>query len=117
MKGILFLAGAILFEVIGSTMLKFSNGFTIMLPSLGVILGFMTSFTFFGYALKSIPLSTAYAVWAGVGTALTACVGVILFQENINLLKILALLTIIAGIVFLNKSKDPKEKKESSSPN
>lgn len=112
MKGILFLAGAILFEVFGSTMLKFSHGFTILLPSIGVVLGFLISFTFFGHALKSIPLSTAYAVWAGLGTAITACVGVLLFSEDLSLLKVLALVTIITGIFILNKSKDHEEQKE-----
>lgn len=110
MKNVLFLALAILFELFGTTMLKLSNGFTVLLPSLGVIVGFLISFTFFGMALKGIDLSTAYAVWSGLGTALTACVGVILFGEGFSFLKVIALLLIIAGVVVLNKSNDvPKQ--------
>lgn len=108
MKNGLFLAAAILFEVFGTTMLKLSNGFTVLFPSLGVIVGFLISFSFFGLALRGIALSTAYAIWSGIGTALTACVGIILFAEGIGLLKVVALLLIIAGVVILNKSNaDP----------
>lgn len=112
MKNALFLAAAILFEVFGTTMLKLSNGFTVLFPSLGVIAGFLISFSFFGLALKGIDLSTAYAIWSGVGTALTACVGIILFEEGIGLLKVIALLLIIAGVVVLNKSNDDPEKEQ-----
>ncbi len=106
MKNVLFLALAIFFEVCGTTMLKLSNGFTVLFPSLGVIVFFSTSFAFFGLALKRIALSTAYAVWSGVGTALTACVGIALFGEGMSLLKVVALLLIIVGVVILNKSND-----------
>ncbi|KAF1085228.1 Multidrug resistance protein EbrB [Sporotomaculum syntrophicum] len=60
----------------------------------------------FGLALKYLPLSTAYAVWAGMGTALTALVGIVLFHEDISILKNKAFLTIIADVVILNKSKE-----------
>lgn len=109
MKSAFFLAFAILFEVFGSTMLKLSNGFTVLLPSIGVAVGFLTSFTFLGLALKEIALSTAYAIWSGLGTALTACIGIFMFREEISLLKVIALLFIIAGVVILNQSKDGAE--------
>jgi len=113
MRSFLLLGLAILFEVFGSTMLKLSEGFTILYPSLGVIVGFLASFLFLGLSLNGLPLSSAYAIWAGLGTALTAMTGVVLFNENIGFLKILALLVIIAGVVILNKSKDfPKQTHE-----
>jgi multidrug transporter EmrE-like cation transporter len=106
MKGSFFLAAAIVLEVFGSAMLKISAGFTLFWPSLGVTIGYTASFYYFGLALKYLPLSTAYAVWAGMGTALTALVGIMLFHEDISILKTIAFLTIIAGVVILNKSKE-----------
>lgn len=101
-KGILFLAVSILSEAFGTTMLKLSDGFTVFGPSVGVILGFLIAFIFLSFSLKTIPLSVAYSTWAGVGTALTVCIGVFFFQEPIDLLKIGAVILIIAGIVLLN---------------
>ncbi|URN95748.1 MAG: multidrug efflux SMR transporter [Candidatus Pristimantibacillus lignocellulolyticus] len=109
-KGAMYLTCAILFEVCGSTMLKYSEGFTILWPSIGVVIGFLTSFTCLGLALKSMSLSTAYAIWSGVGTALTACIGILLFEEQINALKITALLFIIVGVAILNKSNSEQVK-------
>ncbi len=106
MKGSLFLTAAIILEVFGSAMLKISEGFTVFWPSLGVVIGYAVSFFYFGLALKYLPLSTAYAVWAGMGTALTALVGIVLFHEDISIFKTIAFLTIIAGVVILNKSKE-----------
>ena len=86
-KGFLFLLLAILSEVFGTTMLKISEGFSILLPSMGVIAGYLASFYFLGMSLKSIPLSSAYAIWSGLGTAFTAAIGVVLFHEEISLLR------------------------------
>ena len=109
MKSILFLGFAIFFEVCGTTMLKLSNGFTILFPSFGVVISFLASFTFLGLALKEIALSSAYAIWSGLGTALTASIGIVIFEEEVSLLKIIALFLIIAGVVLLNKSKDDQK--------
>lgn len=105
LKGVLYLSLAILFETFGSTMLKFSHGFTVLWPSLGVAVGYLASFTFLSFALKYIPLSTAYATWSGIGTALTALIGVLAFNEGLGLQKIAALILVIAGIVVLNTAK------------
>lgn len=104
MKGILFLMVAVLSEVFGSTMLKLSNGFTNFMPSIGVIVGFSLAFLSLSFALKTIPLSSAYATWSGLGTALTALIGVFLFQENFNLFKVLGLCLVITGIYLLNST-------------
>ncbi|GAB6926480.1 multidrug efflux SMR transporter subunit EbrB [Paenibacillus sp. JCM 10914] len=105
MRSFIYLGLAIAFEAFGSTMLKISAGFTILWPSIGVAVGFLASFAFLSLSLKTIPLSTAYATWAGVGTALTALIGVVVFQESLGFLKAVALVLIIAGIVILNKAK------------
>src|SRR5699024_10846209 len=108
-NGVLFLALAILSEVFGTTMLKLSEGFTILLPVIALIIAFTVSFLFLVMSLKTIPLSNAYAVWSGLGTALTAGVGVVLFREDLSVLKVVALVLIIAGVVLLNHSKDEEE--------
>lgn len=109
MKGILFLMIAVLSEVFGSTMLKLSNGFTNFIPSIGVIVGFSLAFLALSYALKTIPLSSAYATWSGLGTALTALIGVFLFQESFNLYKMVGLCLVIAGIYLLNSTTQKVE--------
>lgn len=113
-KGILFLTFSILCEAVGTTMLKLSDGFSVLGPSIGVIVSFLAAFTSLSFALKTIPLSSAYATWSGAGTALTAFIGVWLFQESLSFLKVLALLLVIIGIVMLNKSKDTESVKAQS---
>ncbi|MBG9817186.1 SMR family multidrug efflux transporter EbrB [Bacillus safensis] len=108
MKGILYLTGAILTEVFGSTMLKLSQGFSQLLPSIGVLIGFGCAFTFLSLALKNIELSSAYATWSGVGTALTALVGLVLFNETISTKGYIGLALVICGVIVLNQSKKQK---------
>lgn len=112
MKGIMFLGAAILFEVFGSTMLKFSNGFTSVWPSAGAAAGFLATFICLSFALKTIPLSIAYATWAGIGTIFTAVAGNLLFQESIHSLKAAGLLLTIAGIIMLNTSQSKQREEE-----
>ncbi|MFP4975727.1 DMT family transporter [Paenibacillus sp. CN-4] len=102
LKGFLFLAVSIVSEVFGSTMLKSTHGFTRIWPSLGVILGYGIAFYSLSYALKAMPLSTAYAIWSGVGTALTAMIGVLVYKEVLSWQAVVGLILIIAGVVFLN---------------
>lgn len=102
MNGWVFLLIAIVLEVIGSTGLKASQGFTKLLPSAVVMIGYASAFYFVSLALKTIPLNTAYAVWSGLGTALIALLGVVFLRESINFPMILGILLIIAGVVLLN---------------
>lgn len=111
MKGMLYLTGAILTEVFGSTMLKLSQGFTQVIPIIGVLIGFGCAFTFLSLALKTIELSSAYATWSGVGTALTALVGLIFFNETIHMKGFIGLALVICGVIVLNRSKEQKEEK------
>lgn len=93
---------AIVSEVIGSTGLKASSGFTKTLPSVVVVLGYGSAFYFLSLALKSIPLNTAYAVWSGLGTALIALLGWLFLKEPMNLSIGLGIVLIIVGVVILN---------------
>ncbi|PFE04790.1 QacE family quaternary ammonium compound efflux SMR transporter [Bacillus cereus] len=104
MKAFLFLAIAIVSEVFGTTMLKVSNGFTKVLPSIGVVLGFASAFFFLSKALQHIQLSTAYAIWSGVGTALTALIGVLVWKDVFTWQTAVGLVLIIGGVAVLNMS-------------
>lgn len=114
MRGVIYLGLAILTEALGSTMLKISDGFTELWPSIGVAAGFLGSFVFLSFALKSISLSSAYATWSGVGTALTAIIGIIAFNEDLSVMKATALILVIAGIVLLNKSMGKQKERAAS---
>ncbi|MEL6871370.1 MAG: multidrug efflux SMR transporter [Pseudomonadota bacterium] len=100
----LLLALTIVFEVIGTTLMKLSNGLTVLLPSIGVFVFYFLAIAGLTIALKTLPLSVAYAIWSGAGTALTAVVGVYLFGESLGLLRALSLLCVIVGVVGLQLS-------------
>lgn len=95
----LFIAG--MFEVLWAIGLKLSDGFTQIIISISTVFGMILSFYFLSLALKSIPLGSAYAIWTGIGTIGTVILGIILFNEPINLIKILCMLLIISGIMGL----------------
>jgi small multidrug resistance pump len=98
--GILFLA--ILSEVIATISLKFSEGFTKLTPSVVVVLGYGLSFYLLSVALKSMPIGVAYATWSGVGLVLTVIAGMILWQERLDWARVVGIILILAGIVFIN---------------
>lgn len=93
---------AIVSEVIGSVMLKISNGFKELFPTLLFISGYVISFYLFSRALLELPLGLSYAAWSGIGTLLTAIAGVLIFKEKINRQGMLGIGILIAGIVLLN---------------
>lgn len=99
--GFLYLSGAIISEVFGSSMLKLTATVKSKLPIIGVIIGYLLSFYFLSIALLTIPLSFSYAVWSGVGTALTAIVGFIIFKEKISKHTVIGILLLIVGIVLM----------------
>lgn len=109
MKAALFLLGAIIFEVTGTTMLNLSNGFTNIIPTVIMLICFGISFIFLIGALKTIPLSIAYSIWAGLGTAGAGIIGVFLFNEQMSAINILGLCIIILGVIVMNLSKKDKE--------
>ena len=95
----LFAAG--LFEICWATGLKFTHGFTQIIPSVITILGMIASFYFLALALKNLPLGTAYAVWTGIGTVGTAAAGITLFHEPVTAMKLICITLIISGIAGL----------------
>lgn len=97
----LLLAFAIILELSGTICLKLSYGFSRLLPSIGVVCFYLGSFALMAQSLKSLEVGIVYAIWAGVGTALIAIVGILAFGESITAFKILGLLLIIGGTFLL----------------
>jgi len=91
-----------LLEICGTTALKLSDGFTRLGPASVVVVCYMASFAVLSLALRGIDLSTAYAVWSGVGTALVAAIGILWFGEPAGISKLASLLLIIIGVAGLN---------------
>ena len=98
----IYLMIAILTEVVGTTMMKVSQGLTRLIPSIVMFLMYGVSFVFMALALKKIEVSTAYAIWSGLGTAVIAAIGIFWFRESFNIPKLVGLVLIIAGVVLLN---------------
>lgn len=102
MNPFIVLLCAIVSEVVGTAALKASEGFTKPFPTFLVIAGHIAAFYFMAVAMKNIPLGTTYAIWSGLGTAGTVAIGVLLWQERLEWLHVLALVLIIIGVVLLN---------------
>ena len=100
----LFLAIAIFCEVVGTTALKLSFGFTRLGPSVLTVVGYGAAFYFLAIALKTLNVGFAYAVWSGVGTALIALIAVLWFAEAMPPLRIASLAMVIAGVIGLHLS-------------
>lgn len=98
----LYLAIAITTEVIGTTALKASEGFTKPIPSLLVIGGYAASFYFLALVLQSIPVSIAYAVWAGLGIVLIALAGTVVYRQVPDLPAIIGMALIVSGVVIIH---------------
>lgn len=102
MNGYAFLGLAIALEVFSTSMMKASAGFSKLTPSLAFVVGMAASFYALSQALAHVPLSVAYAIWSGVGTALTTLIAVLIWKEHLNLHMLLGISLIIAGVVLLN---------------
>lgn len=100
----LYLLAAILLEVGGTTVMKLSGGFTRLVPPILIFVLYGLSLAALTLALRRIDISIAYAVWAGIGTALIALIGVIWFSEPLTALKVGSMALIVAGVVGLNLS-------------
>jgi small multidrug resistance pump len=104
MQGWLLLIAAIAAEVGGTTCLKLSEGLSRLAPSLGVVVLYSLSFVFLASVLKTIDVGVAYAIWAGLGTALVAAVGFLVFGEPISGIRLVSLGFIVVGVVGLQLS-------------
>ncbi|MEV7466229.1 multidrug efflux SMR transporter [Streptomyces kronopolitis] len=98
----LTLAGAILSEILATTAMKYSEGFSKLWPSVGTAVGYLIAFVLLAQTLKSMSVGTAYAIWSGAGTAVIAVIGMVFLGESASALKILGVLLVIAGVVVLN---------------
>ena len=100
----LFLAVAIVAEVIGTSALKASQGFTRPGPSFAVVLGYGVAFYFLSLALQTIPVGIAYAIWSGMGVVLIAMIGRWVFKQALDAAALGGIALILAGVVVLQLS-------------
>ncbi|MEU1485510.1 multidrug efflux SMR transporter [Streptomyces sp. NPDC005752] len=96
------LAAAIAAEVAGTTAMKYSEGFTRLWPSVVSVVGYVLAFALLAQTLKTLSIGTAYAIWAGAGTAAVAAIGMLWMGEPTGLAKLAGIALVIAGVVVLN---------------
>lgn len=89
------------FEIVWAVGLKYTDGFSRLWPSALTVLAMAVSLYFLAQAIRTIPLGTGYAVWTGIGAAGTAIAGIILFAESMQILRLLCIALIVAGITGL----------------
>lgn len=98
----IFLSIAIISEVIATSCLKASEGFTRFWPSVVVVIGYLLAFYLLSLTLKTIPVGIAYAVWSGVGIVLIAMVGWLFLGQKLDMPAIIGLVFIITGVMVIN---------------
>lgn len=98
----LFLSLAILLEVVGSSFMKASEGFSKLWPTIITIVAYIMCFFFLSQALKTIPLGIAYAIWGGLGIVLTAIISVVVFKQPLDIPAIIGIVLIVAGVFVMN---------------
>ena len=96
------LAVAIAFEVLATSALKLTDGFTRLWPSLVTIVGYSLAFYFLSLTLRTLPVGIVYAIWAGVGVVLVALIGWLVFRQPLDAWGILGIALIIVGVLILN---------------
>ncbi|OWQ84778.1 QacE family quaternary ammonium compound efflux SMR transporter [Roseateles aquatilis] len=102
----LYLGAAIVLEVVATSFLKASDGFTNLWPSLATVAGYAGSFYLLSLTLKVLPVGVVYALWSGVGIVLTAVVAWIVFKQRLDAAAIVGMAMIVAGVVVLNVFSD-----------
>ena len=98
----MYLAIAIMGEVIATSALKSSAGFSKLLPSIVVVAGYGTAFYFLSLTLRTMPIGIVYALWSGVGVALISVIGWLVFKQSMDLAAIIGITLIVLGVVVLN---------------
>jgi small multidrug resistance pump len=99
----LLLSLAVCFEIAGAIGLRFSEGFSLLLPTVLALGAFTLALYLVSYVMKSLPVSIAYPVWAGGGTAGVALLGVLVLGENMNLLKLTGIVLVFIGVIMINR--------------
>lgn len=102
MNPYVLLGGAIVSELIGTTALKLSDGFSNPVPSLGVVIGYGVAFYLVSLTLEDLPIGVVYGTWAALGIVGVAAIGVVVFDETIDLAGAIGILLIIAGVYCVN---------------
>lgn len=102
MKHYLFLLIAIVAETVATSMLKSTEEFTRLWPSVGVIVGYVVAFYFLSLALRVLPVGVAYAIWSSVGIVLVSLVAFLVYKQRLDLPALLGMGLIIAGVVVIN---------------
>ncbi len=102
MKTWWFLAIAIGAEVLATSALKFSDGFTRLLPSVMVLVGYAVAFYFLALTLKTIPMGVAYAIWSGIGVVLIAVIAWLVFDQRLDWPAEVGMALIVFGVVIMN---------------
>ncbi|POR51795.1 SMR family transporter [Bosea psychrotolerans] len=98
----LYLAIAIVSEVIGTSALKASNEFTRLVPSLITGIAFASAFYFLSLTLRTIPVGIAYAIWSGVGIVLISLIALVLFGQKLDAPAMIGMAMIVAGVIVIN---------------
>ncbi len=93
---------AIVTEVIATTALKSSNGFTKLTPSIIVIIGYVISFYMLSITLKSLPMGITYAIWSGVGIVLISLIGWLYFKQQLDTASLIGMALIVVGVIVIN---------------
>jgi small multidrug resistance pump len=101
----LILSAGIIFEVLGTVMMKYAEGFTKLIPSILVFVFYGISLAALVFVLEKMEVGNAYAIWASAGTALIVIIGIIFFKESASVGKIISICLIIAGIIGLETFK------------
>jgi small multidrug resistance pump len=96
---------AIISEIVGTTFLKKSEQFTLVIPTLVSLACYAIAFYFLSISLKTIPVGIAYALWSGVGIVLISIIGVVMFKQHLDFWAIAGLILIVVGVVVVNLSK------------
>ncbi|WIJ24941.1 SMR family transporter [Devosia sp. RR2S18] len=102
MPAYLFLAIAVVCEVVATTALKASEGFTRLVPSLVVVIGYSIAFYFLSLTLKTIPTGVAYALWSGFGIILVSLISFLLYRQALDLPAVIGIGLILAGVLVIN---------------
>jgi len=97
----LILISAGILEIAWAIGLKYTDGFTRLWPTVGTLIALLASFLLLGLALRTLPVGTAYAVWVGIGAIGTAVLGILLFDEPADALRLVSFALILAGIIGL----------------
>lgn len=98
----LYLAGAISFEIVATSALKASEGFTRPLPTVIVIAGYVAAFYCLSLALRTIPMGVAYAIWSGIGIVVISIVGLVIYRQRLDLPALAGIALILAGTIVIN---------------